>query len=172
MEAYNAEYQDVLDRMNGFVDEDDNFDISMELKKDIEQKAIEFTGWAFKFMPRDEDNDIDWRSLSEGRIIVESFYDGGWHASCDWDEALNHFFYHGALPRIASHNADGMELRVCSHCGRPMMRGYYLGGEYACSDECRLELYDGNQTLMEEDLSHVEEDDCETYYTEWESYYY
>lgn len=35
------------------------------------------------------------------------------------------------------------EIRRCDHCGKPMKEGYYLAGEYACSDECCLALYDG-----------------------------
>lgn len=63
-------------------------------------------------------------------------------------------------------------IRRCDHCGKPMSRGYYLGGEYACSDECFLALYDGDKAQMEEDLSHAEENDAECYYTEWESIYF
>ena len=61
-------------------------------------------------------------------------------------------------------------VRRCDHCGKPMKEGYYLGGEYACSDECCLALYNGDKKQMEEDLSHAEEDFSECYYTEWESY--
>ena len=62
-------------------------------------------------------------------------------------------------------------LRRCNNCGTPMKKGYYLGGEYACSDECALALYGGNKAQMEEDLSHADEDDGECYWTEWETYY-
>ena len=62
------------------------------------------------------------------------------------------------------------EIRRCDHCGKPMKEGYYLAGEYACSDECCLALYKGDKAHMEEDLSHAEEDFSECYYTEWESF--
>lgn len=63
------------------------------------------------------------------------------------------------------------EIRRCDNCGKPMKEGYYLGGEYACSDECALVLYHGDKAQMEEDLSHAEEDDAECYWTQWESIY-
>lgn len=64
------------------------------------------------------------------------------------------------------------EVRRCDHCGKPMKEGYYLGGEYACSDECCLALYNGDEKQMKEDLSHAEEEDGECYWTEWESIYF
>jgi hypothetical protein len=64
------------------------------------------------------------------------------------------------------------EVRMCDHCGKPMKEGYYLGGEYACSDECCLALYKGDKEQMDEDLSHAEENDAECYWTEWESIYF
>lgn len=64
------------------------------------------------------------------------------------------------------------EIRKCDHCGKPMKEGYYLAGEFACSDECCLALYDGDEAQMKEDLSHAEEIDCETYWTEWDSIYF
>lgn len=67
---------------------------------------------------------------------------------------------------------DGIELRCCSNCGLPMKKGYYLGGEYACCDECALDLYNGDKKQMEEDLSHAFDNDAECYYTEWESFYF
>lgn len=63
------------------------------------------------------------------------------------------------------------EIRRCDHCGRPMKEGYYLGGEYACSDECCLALYSGDAKTMMEDLSKADDDDGECYYTDWETYY-
>ncbi|WP_289764512.1 hypothetical protein [uncultured Duncaniella sp.] len=67
---------------------------------------------------------------------------------------------------------DDENIRRCNNCGKPMKEGYYLGGEYACSDECALALYHGDKAQMEEDLSHAEEDDGECYWTEWESFYF
>lgn len=67
---------------------------------------------------------------------------------------------------------DDENIRRCDHCGRAMREGYYLGGEYACSDECALALYHGDKAQMEEDLSHAEEEDGECYWTEWESFYF
>lgn len=72
----------------------------------------------------------------------------------------------------ATIDPDDKNVRRCAHCGKPMMEGYHLGGEYACSEECALALYGGDREQMEEDLSHAEEDDGECYWTEWESVYF
>ena len=52
-----------------------------------------------------------------------------------------------------------------------MREGYYLGGEYACSDECAQALYHGDKAQLEEALSHAEEEDGECYWAEWKSFY-
>lgn len=72
----------------------------------------------------------------------------------------------------ATLDPDDENVRRCDHCGKPMKEGYYLGGEYACSDECALALYHGDKARMDEDLSHAEEEDGECYWTEWESFYF
>lgn len=64
------------------------------------------------------------------------------------------------------------DIRVCDKCGLPMSDGYYLGGKYACDDMCCLALYNGDKAQMEEDLSHVNEDYSDCYYTEWESIFF
>lgn len=64
------------------------------------------------------------------------------------------------------------DIRTCDICGLPMSEGYYLAGEYACDDECCLKAYNGDKAQMEEDLSHAEENNCETYYTEWDSIFF
>lgn len=72
---------------------------------------------------------------------------------------------------ITMEDGDNDHIRRCDHCRRSMKKGYYLGGEYACSDECALALYNGDRTQMDEDLSHADKDDGECYWTEWESIY-
>ena len=62
------------------------------------------------------------------------------------------------------------EIRRCDHCGKPMKKGYYFAGEFACSDECCLALYKGDAIQMKEDLSKADTDKGECYYTEWESF--
>lgn len=53
-----------------------------------------------------------------------------------------------------------------------MSVGYYLAGEFACSDACCLALYDGDLDQMKEDLAHADEIWSDIYYTEWESIYF
>lgn len=72
----------------------------------------------------------------------------------------------------ATLDPDDENVRRCDHCGKPMKEGYYLGGEYACSDRCALALYNGDKAQMDEDLSHADETDGECYWTEWESFYF
>jgi len=59
-------------------------------------------------------------------------------------------------------------LRVCTNCGEFMVEGYYLDGDYACCDECAIELYNGDADAFFNDIENAEEEDCETYWTEWE----
>lgn len=64
---------------------------------------------------------------------------------------------------------DTLELdnvRVCSHCGRPMVLGVYADGDYYCCDECLNEGI-GIEKYME--LSDdTDQEDTQYYYTEWE----
>lgn len=59
---------------------------------------------------------------------------------------------------------DG-EMRICSHCGTIMVRGYCInnGEEYYCSDEC-LE-----SNMTREDFNELyDEGNGDSYYTDWE----
>lgn len=47
---------------------------------------------------------------------------------------------------------DWIGFRVCSNCGVRMKEGYQLGCEYACSDECAIAIYDGDETQLRADL--------------------
>ena len=74
---------------------------------------------------------------------------------------------------------DEMGVRVCSTCGKLMNEGYYLGGDYACSEDCAVKNYmngtDGNpvsedvaRQRFESDLAYDEETCAgEVYWTEW-----
>lgn len=72
----------------------------------------------------------------------------------------------------ATLDPDDENVRRCDHCGKPMKEGYYLGGEFACSDGCALALYHGDKAQMDEDLRHADEEDGECYWTEWDSVYF
>lgn len=63
------------------------------------------------------------------------------------------------------------EVRCCDYCGKPMKEGYYLFGEYACSDECCLALFNGDKKQMDESLSDDSGDNDTYYWTEWKSIY-
>lgn len=57
-------------------------------------------------------------------------------------------------------------VRICSHCGMPMVVGVYADGDYYCSDEC-LEAgigIDNYLTLSDENVF----EDSQYFYTEWE----
>ena len=59
-------------------------------------------------------------------------------------------------------------LRVCTHCGRFMTEGYLLETQYACSDECAIALYEGDEAQLREDIrASVEEEDGDFFWTEW-----
>jgi len=38
------------------------------------------------------------------------------------------------------------DLRVCHNCGEFLAEGYYLEGEWACSYECAVQIYEGYGT--------------------------
>lgn len=61
------------------------------------------------------------------------------------------------------------DCRVCSHCGKHFHEGYFLGDEYACSEECAVALYGGDRELFEADLEAEEEEAgaTECYWTTW-----
>lgn len=62
--------------------------------------------------------------------------------------------------------------RYCSHCGAHMVEGYYVQEHlYACSDECAIALYGGdecafNESIVLDDNGDIA-DDSPTYWTEW-----
>ena len=59
--------------------------------------------------------------------------------------------------------------RVCSHCGRRFNKGYFLGDEYACSHECAVALYDGDEEQLNADLEEEESNpgSTECYWSVW-----
>lgn len=59
---------------------------------------------------------------------------------------------------------DDTPFRLCDHCGKFFEQGYILGTEYACSDECAIALYDGNEEQLRADL---DEEGDEIYYSDW-----
>ena len=65
--------------------------------------------------------------------------------------------------------ADECDCRVCSHCGARFHEGYFLGNEYACSDECAVALYGGDREQFEADLEAEEEEagTTECYWSIW-----
>ena len=51
-------------------------------------------------------------------------------------------------------------MRICNCCGKfPMMDGFYLDGEYLCSDECLEKTY----TKKEIEAMDIGGDDSECY---------
>lgn len=84
-----------------------------------------------------------------------------------WEQALNQL-----ATKIKDDTYDEEDIRICDICGLPMFEGYYLGGEFACDEECCLESYEGDTAQMEEDLSHADEDFGECYWTEWYSIFF
>ena len=62
--------------------------------------------------------------------------------------------------------------RYCDVCGKWHMEGYWVGEEeYACSEECAIKLYNGNEDAFREDLALLNDpetaNDAVTYWTEW-----
>lgn len=58
-------------------------------------------------------------------------------------------------------------VRVCSHCGSPMIVGVISDYEYYCSDEC-IDKAIGIEKYNER-AEFADDEDADTYYTEWTS---
>ena len=63
--------------------------------------------------------------------------------------------------------------RVCDVCGKWHTEGYWVGEEdYACSEECAIELYGGNEEEFRADLAMLDDPEMRdmacTYWTEWD----
>ena len=71
---------------------------------------------------------------------------------------------------------DTIGLRVCSVCGKFIDEGYYIDGDYACSDECAVKLPryrgmkpgDAYPQLYQDVDTDNEENRGEVYWTDWE----
>lgn len=77
------------------------------------------------------------------------------------------------MKTIYTSECVGLEVeayRRCSHCGKPMKSGFYLDGEYACSEDCVKALYGGGDDAWDKYLADYDDGNGECYYTEWESY--
>lgn len=63
------------------------------------------------------------------------------------------------------------DLRICNHCGFPIFEGYYLGGEYACCEQCAVELYQGDKEQFQQDLRDGDDPNNpmwdEVYWSQW-----
>jgi hypothetical protein len=89
-------------------------------------------------------------------------------------ESMAAWIYH-AQPGVkeeflgAYNEYDDPPLRICSHCGDFMNEGYMLDYEYACSDECAIALYGGDEAQLREDIRQsVEEEICgDFFWTQW-----
>lgn len=97
------------------------------------------------------------------------------HEDTEWDiENGGHYWASGM------EIADGLMIatsvdrwgRVCDTCGKWHTEGYYVDGEYACSEECAIALYDGDADAFNADLALLDNpataDYAETYWTEWD----
>lgn len=71
-------------------------------------------------------------------------------------------------PQAAECTSDS-GCRVCSHCGKHFHEGWFLGNEYACSEECAVALYGGDRELFEADLETEENEPgtTECYWSVW-----
>ena len=59
---------------------------------------------------------------------------------------------------------DDPSLRICDNCGDFMDEGYLLDVRYACSDKCAIDLYDGDEKQLREDIGDGSGD---FFWTQW-----
>lgn len=63
--------------------------------------------------------------------------------------------------------------RVCDVCGKWHTEGYWVGeSDYACSEECAIKLYEGDEEAFKADLALLDDPETAdiacTYWTEWD----
>lgn len=98
------------------------------------------------------------------------------HEDTEWDiEDDGHYWASGM------EIADGLMIatsvdrwgRYCDVCGKWHTEGYYVGEyNYACSEECAVDLYHGDWNAFKADLALLDDpdtcDNAPTYWTEWD----
>lgn len=91
-----------------------------------------------------------------------------------WDlEKDGHYYIKGEIS-LDVVNADYADRwgRYCDICCKWHTEGYYVYGDYACSEECAIALYNGDADVFKADLALLDNpataDDAEVYWTEWD----
>ncbi len=77
---------------------------------------------------------------------------------------------HGFCASIEKHSIIEKNYQICSYCGKRFNEGYFLGNEYACSHECAVGLYKGDEKQLNADLEQeeLEPGTTECYWTIWD----
>lgn len=101
----------------------------------------------------------------------------------EWNEAHTQIL-HDLYKAHSNNMLDSEHIRICSHCGLPMIEGYHWGDERYCSKECLDAVYSQEEQDVEmymlapgeqlSDLSESEKEQAfnsqdECYWTQWES---
>lgn len=98
------------------------------------------------------------------------------YEDAEWDiDNGGHYYISGievSSDTILAYTVDRWG-RVCDVCGQWHTEGYYVGEEdYACSEECAIELYGGDEESFKADLALLDDPDTAdsacTYWTEWD----
>ncbi len=101
----------------------------------------------------------------------------------EWNEVHTQIL-HDLYKAHSNNMLDSEHIRICSHCGLPMIEGYHWGDERYCSKECLDAVYSQEEQDVEmymlapgeqlSDLSESEKEQAfnsqdECYWTQWES---
>ena len=84
----------------------------------------------------------------------------------EWNEAHTQIL-HDLYKAHSNNMLDSEHIRICSHCGLPMIEGYHWGDERYCSKECLDAVYSQEEQDVEMYMSFNSQDEC--YWTQWES---
>lgn len=65
------------------------------------------------------------------------------------------------------------DLRLCQHCGFPILEGYYIFGDFFCCDQCAIDgSYHGDKKQFEQDLQEAEDQNnpiwSDVYWSQWD----
>lgn len=124
----------------------------------------------------------DIRSLNRFPTSSPSDADGRLVRS-EWNKVRTQVL-HDMYKAYSNNMLDAEHIRICNHCGTPMVEGYHWGDERYCSKECLDAVYSQEEQDAEmyalvpgeklSDMSEAEkerafnsQDEC--YWTQWES---
>lgn len=122
----------------------------------------EITSEAYLLVIKEYGSDKEWQVVVNRWNVFE-------------DLQLFHHYYASGVKALNGIIADEVDRwgRYCDVCGKWHTEGYYVfENNYACSENCAVDLYHGDWNAFKADLALLDDpetcDNAPTYWTEWE----